>query len=97
MICTFDLAYTLLHEKWQEIGLLTSPYLCKSPLAIAAAPDALNERGRMDMTLAGQKGRKVFYGWWIVLVTGIGLFLHYGPIIAFTFGVFLKPLNQEEP
>ncbi len=28
-------------------------------------------------------------------MAGIGLFLYYGPIIAFTFGVFLKPLNQE--
>jgi MFS family permease len=44
---------------------------------------------------AGQKKGKVFYGWWIALVTGIGLFLHYGPMIAFTFGVFLKPLSQE--
>src|SRR5262245_60365142 len=47
------------------------------------------------MTQAGQKGGKVFYGWWIVLMAGVGLSLNYGPIIASTFGVFLKPLSQE--
>jgi MFS family permease len=40
-------------------------------------------------------GGKIFYGWWIVLVAGIGLFMGYGPIISFTFGVFFKPLNAE--
>ncbi len=47
------------------------------------------------MTAAGQKGGKVFYGWWVVLAAGIGLSVHSGPIIASTFGVFLKPLSQE--
>jgi MFS family permease len=47
------------------------------------------------MTTAGQTGGKVFYGWWVVLVAGVGLSLNYGPIIASTFGVFLKPLSQE--
>jgi MFS family permease len=47
------------------------------------------------MTTAGQKGGKVFYGWWVVLVAGVGLSLNYGSIIATTFGVFLKPLSQE--
>src|SRR5215510_9743601 len=47
------------------------------------------------MTQARKKGGKVFYGWWIVLVAGVGLSLNYGPIIASTFGVFLKPLSQE--
>jgi sugar phosphate permease len=45
--------------------------------------------------MAGQPGDKIFYGWWIVLVSGVGLALHYGPIIVGTFGVFLKPLSQE--
>ena len=45
--------------------------------------------------MAGQNGGKVFYGWWIVLAAGVGLSVHYGPIIAVTFGVFLKPLSQE--
>jgi MFS family permease len=47
------------------------------------------------MTQAGQKGSKVFYGWWVVLAAGVGLSLNYGSIIATTFGVFLKPLSQE--
>jgi len=47
------------------------------------------------MTTAGQKGGRVFYGWWVVLAAGIGLLLNYGPIIVVTFGVFLKPLSQE--
>jgi MFS family permease len=38
---------------------------------------------------------KIFYGWWIVVVTGIGLFMGYGAVISFTFGVFSNPLSQE--
>ena len=47
------------------------------------------------MATAGCKDGKVFYGWWVVLAAGIGSFMSYGPIIAFTFGVFIKPLNEE--
>jgi sugar phosphate permease len=47
------------------------------------------------MAASKQKSGKVFYGWWVVLASGIGLALHYGPIIVPTFGVFLKPLSQE--
>jgi MFS family permease len=39
--------------------------------------------------------KKVFYGWWIVLVAGIGLAVHAAPIMTFTFGVFLKSFSQE--
>jgi hypothetical protein len=45
--------------------------------------------------MARQKGDKIFYGWWVVLAAGVGLALHYGPIITATFGVFFKPLSQE--
>ena len=38
---------------------------------------------------------KFFYGWWMVVVAGIGLCLSYGPIIVYSFGVFIKPLTQE--
>ena len=38
---------------------------------------------------------KVFYGWWIVVVAGIGLCLGYAPIIVYSFSVFIKPLTQE--
>ena len=44
---------------------------------------------------AEQKSGKIFHGWWVVLVAGVGLSLSYGPIIVGTFGVFLKPLSQE--
>ena len=47
------------------------------------------------MATRRQKSGKVFYGWWIVLVAGIGLSVHHAPIIGFTFGVFLKSLSQE--
>jgi MFS family permease len=47
------------------------------------------------MTKAGQKSSKVFYGWWVVLAAGVGLAVHFGPVIVPTFGVFLKPLSQE--
>jgi len=38
---------------------------------------------------------KFFYGWWIIVVAGIGLGLGYAPIIVYSFGVFIKPLAQE--
>lgn len=47
------------------------------------------------MATAGHTGAQVFYGWWVVLAAGIGSFMSYGPIIAFTFGVFIKPLSDE--
>ncbi|HUE81528.1 MAG TPA: MFS transporter [Pyrinomonadaceae bacterium] len=39
--------------------------------------------------------KKTFYGWWIVVVAGIGLFMGYGAVISFTFGVFSNPISQE--
>jgi predicted MFS family arabinose efflux permease len=38
---------------------------------------------------------RVFYGWWIVLVAAVSLFLGPTSIVAFSFGMFLKPLMQE--
>lgn len=38
--------------------------------------------------------RKIFYGWWIVLIGALGLSLGDGPIIVLTFGVFFKTLAQ---
>jgi MFS family permease len=38
---------------------------------------------------------KIFYGWWIILVSAVGLFMGYGAIISFTFSVFAKPIAQE--
>ncbi|HTQ60846.1 MAG TPA: MFS transporter [Candidatus Solibacter sp.] len=38
---------------------------------------------------------KLFYGWWIVLVSAVGLCFGYAPIVVFSFGAFIKPLTQE--
>jgi MFS family permease len=38
---------------------------------------------------------RFFHGWWIVVAAGIGLCLSYGPVIIYSFGVFIKPLSQE--
>ncbi len=44
---------------------------------------------------APQPEKKLFHGWWILVVAAIGLFMGFGPIVSFTFGVFLKPLIAE--
>jgi MFS family permease len=41
------------------------------------------------------QGGKVFYGWWVVLVAGLGLGLGYAPIIVYSFSIFVKPLIKE--
>src|SRR5271155_3238365 len=37
------------------------------------------------------KRPRVFYGWWIVVVSAVGLFLG-APLVIFSFSVFFKPL-----
>jgi MFS family permease len=45
---------------------------------------------------SGANGQaKFFYGWWMVVVAGIGLCLSYGPVIVYSFSVFIKPLTLE--
>ncbi len=44
--------------------------------------------------LLGQS-EKFYYGWWIVLISGLGLGLGYAPIVVYSFGIFLKPLLQD--
>jgi MFS family permease len=44
---------------------------------------------------AKQKGERIFYGWWIILVAAVGMFMGYGAIFNFTFGVFAAPVSQE--
>jgi MFS family permease len=39
-------------------------------------------------------GRGLFYGWWVVLVSAVGLFWGV-PVTVFSFPAFLKPLMQE--
>ena len=48
------------------------------------------------MMLASRRtDEKVFFGWWIVLVSGIGLFMGYGAIYNYTFGVLTSPIGRE--
>lgn len=39
--------------------------------------------------------RQIFYGWWIVVVAAIGMFLGYGAVFNFTFSVFARAIGQE--
>jgi MFS family permease len=43
---------------------------------------------------AEQHSRQIFYGWWVVLASTIGLFWGV-PITVYSFSVFFKPLMQE--
>lgn len=38
---------------------------------------------------------KIFYGWWIVAASAVGLFMSFNPIVTYTFGVFLVQLSGE--
>ena len=38
---------------------------------------------------------KVFYGWWVVLATAVGLSMSFNPVITYSFGVFLIRLSEE--
>src|SRR5215831_19684482 len=38
--------------------------------------------------------RRVFYGWWVVLTSAVGLFWGV-PITVYSFSVFLRPVMQE--
>ena len=38
---------------------------------------------------------RVFYGWWVVVTAGVGLFLGYAPVFVYSFGVFVKSFVQE--
>ena len=40
-------------------------------------------------------GSRIFFGWWVVLSSALGLFLGPIPIVLFSFGVFLQPLIRE--
>src|SRR5215469_18056503 len=41
-----------------------------------------------------QHSSKIFYGWWVVLASAVGLFWGV-PITVYSFSVFFKPLMQE--
>ena len=42
-----------------------------------------------------QKTAKIFYGWWVILISTIGNTVNFGAIIVFTFGLFILPLQEE--
>src|SRR5437667_12182041 len=42
-----------------------------------------------------RQSQKTFYGWWIILVSALGMFMGYGAIFNFTFGVFSTQLSHE--
>ena len=47
-------------------------------------------------SVAGVEVRqRIFYGWWVVLAAIFGGCLGPGPIVAFSFGVFVRPLSHE--
>ncbi len=48
----------------------------------------------MDLA-ARQTDAKIFYGWWIVLVAAIGMFMGYGAIYNFTYAVLTNPIGRE--
>jgi MFS family permease len=48
------------------------------------------------MSMGGtQQNSRFFYGWWIVFVAAIGLFLSYASIILYSFGGFFKSLATD--
>lgn len=48
-----------------------------------------------DYIFARPRETRIFYGWTVVAVAAVGLFLSGPPIVVYSFGVFLKPLTQE--
>ncbi len=38
---------------------------------------------------------RVFYGYWVVLVSALGSACGIGPVVVYTFGIFVKPLATE--
>lgn len=36
-----------------------------------------------------------FYGWWVVCAAIVGMIVSQGPVLVFTFGIFMKPLAAE--
>lgn len=38
---------------------------------------------------------RMFYGWWVVTASIMGMIVSQGPILVFTFGIFMKPLSAE--
>ena len=41
------------------------------------------------------KTSRMFYGWWVVMASVVGMIVSQGPVLVFTFGIFMKPLGAE--
>ncbi|MGY4495255.1 MFS transporter [Pseudomonas sp. TE3610] len=41
------------------------------------------------------KTSRMFYGWWVVMASVVGMIVSQGPVLVFTFGIFMKPLSAE--
>jgi len=41
------------------------------------------------------KTSRMFYGWWVVIASIMGMIISQGPVLVFTFGIFMKPLGAE--
>ncbi len=41
------------------------------------------------------KTSRMFYGWWVVMASVVGMIVSQGPVLVFTFGIFMKPLGVE--
>src|SRR5512145_1163667 len=37
----------------------------------------------------------VYSGWRVTIASGIGVFVSFGSLLVYTFGIFLKPLTEE--
>jgi MFS family permease len=38
---------------------------------------------------------RVFYGWWVALTAGVGLFLNTATVVVLPFGIFARAIGQE--
>ncbi|MEO1818231.1 MFS transporter [Pseudomonas sp.] len=47
------------------------------------------------MNTSHASGHKLFYGWWVVCAALVGMIVSQGPVLVFTFGIFMKPLAAE--
>lgn len=47
------------------------------------------------MNTSSPASGKWFYGWWVVFASIVGMIVSQGPVLVFTFGIFMKPLAAE--
>ncbi len=47
------------------------------------------------MNTSHSSKKSLFYGWWVVCAALVGMIVSQGPVLVFTFGIFMKPLAAE--